>query len=89
MKKTIFQKEMKSPKFKANYEEIAMKLDIGEKIAELRHKRKMTQEDLAKMLHTSRSAIIRYESGEYAHYNLLTLIKIAKAFDKEIKVKFV
>jgi len=89
MKKTIFQKEMKSPKFKAIYEEIAMKLDIGEKIAELRHKRKMTQEDLAKMLHTSRSAIIRYESGEYAHYNLFTLVKIAKAFDKEIKVKFV
>ena len=89
MKKSIFQKEMKNPKFKAIYEGIAMKLDIGETIAELRHKHKMTQENLAKMLHTSRSAIIRYESGEYAHYNLITLVKIAKAFNKELEVKFV
>ena len=33
-RKSIFQKEMKSPKFKAIYKEIAMKLNIGEKVDE-------------------------------------------------------
>ena len=89
MKKSIFQKEMKNPKFKAIYEGIAMKLSIGERIAELRHKRKMTQMQLARKVHTSRTAIARYENGEYAHYNVFTLLKIAKAFNKELEVKFV
>lgn len=89
MKKSIFQKEMESPKFKATYEEVAMKLGIGEEIAELRHKSKLSQLELARRVHTSRSAIARYENGEYAHYNLFTLLKIAKALNKELKVKFI
>ena len=63
-----------------------MKLGIGEEIAELRHKHKMTQLELAKKVHTSRSAIARYENGEYAHYNLLTLLRIAKALKAELNV---
>lgn len=89
MKKSIFQKELENAKFKAIYEENAMKLSLGERIAELRHKRKMTQSELAKKVHTSRTAIARYENGEYAHYNLFTLLRIAKAFKKELEVKFI
>lgn len=80
---------MEEPKFKALYEEIAVKLSIGEKIAELRHKRKMTQLELARKVHTSRSAIARYESGEYNRYNVVTLAKIAKALNTDLKVSFI
>ncbi len=89
MKKSIFQKKMEDVKFRALYEEIAIKLSIGEKIAELRHKHNMTQQELAKKIHTSRSAIARYESGTYNRYNFCTLAKIAKALDTDLKVSFI
>ena len=47
MKKSIFDKKMESPKFKAVYDEVSAKMSIGEQIAELRHKAKMSQLELA------------------------------------------
>jgi len=88
-KKSIFAKKMEDPKFKAVYEEVAVKLSIGEKIAELRHKREMTQAELAKKVHTSRTAIARYESGKYDNYNLRTLKRIARALGAKLKITFV
>jgi len=61
MKKSIFNKKMKDPKFKAIYDEVAAQLAIGEKISELRHKANMTQKELADEVHTSRTSIARYE----------------------------
>jgi len=89
MKKSIFCKKMRDSKFKAVYEKTAMKLSIGEEIARLRHERKLNQLELAKRVHTSRTAIARYESGNYAHYNLLTLLKIAKALNAKLNVSLV
>ena len=43
MKKSIFDKKMESPKFKAVYDEVSSKMSIGEQIAELRHRAKMSQ----------------------------------------------
>ena len=43
MQKSIFDKKMEDPKFKAVYDEVAAQLSIGEQIAELRHKAKMSQ----------------------------------------------
>jgi len=88
MRKTIFEKEMEDPKFKAIYDEISAQIDIGEQIAELRHKSKMTQLQLAKKVKTSRSAIARYESGEYDSFSIKTLTRIARAFHKNLKVSF-
>jgi transcriptional regulator with XRE-family HTH domain len=88
MGKSIFDKEMENPKFKAIYDEISAQMDIGEQIAELRHKAKMSQLELAKKVKTSRTAIVRYESGEYKSFNIKTLAKIARAFHKNLKVSF-
>ena len=88
MKKSIFDKEMENPKFKAIYDEVSTKMDIGEQIAELRHKAKMSQLELAKRVHTSRSAIARYESGDYDKYNVSTLTRIARALHKRLNISF-
>ncbi|EKD28868.1 MAG: helix-turn-helix protein [uncultured bacterium] len=88
-KQSIFDKEMSDPKFKAVYNEIALKLGIGEQIAELRHKRNMTQLKLAKKAHSSRSAVARYESGNYNNYNIKTLAKIASALNADFKISLV
>ena len=87
-KRSIYDRKMADPKFKAIYDEVAIDLAIGEKIAELRHKQHMTQLELAKRVHTSRTAIARYESGDYENYNVATLKKIAKALGKHLEVSF-
>ena len=88
MQKSIFDKEMENPKFKATYDEISAQMDIGEQIAELRHKAKLSQLELAKKVNTSRTAIIRYESGDYNSFNVKTLIKIARAFHMNLRIYF-
>lgn len=85
-KKSIFHKKMEDPEFKAVYEKTAMKLNIGEEIARLRHERKLTQQELARKVHSSRPAIARYERGDYARYNLITLLKIAEALNAKLDV---
>ena len=88
MRKSIFDKEMESPKFKSVYDEVSANMSIGEQIAELRHKAKMSQLELAQRVNTSRTAIARYESGEYDSFNVKTLTKIARAFRKNLKISF-
>ncbi len=79
---------MKNPKFRKTYKAESFKLNIGESIAKLRHKNKLTQLELAQKAQTSRSAIARYESGDYENYNIVTLQKIAQALGRELKVSF-
>ena len=88
MKKSIFDKKMENPKFKAVYDEVSAQMHIGEQIAQLRHRAKMSQLELAKRVDTSRTAIARYESGDYNGYNVGTLMRIAKALHKRLKISF-
>jgi transcriptional regulator with XRE-family HTH domain len=88
MKKSIFDKKMENPEFKAVYEEVSAEMNLGEQIARLRHEARISQSELAKRVSTSRTAIARYESGNYSRYNLVTLARIAKALHKKLKVSF-
>ena len=88
MKKTIFDKKMENQKFKIVYDEVSAKMSVGEQIAELRHKAKISQLELAKKAQTSRTAIARYESGNYKNYNVNTLAKIAGALHKKLNISF-
>ena len=88
MKKSIFDKKMENQKFKVIYDEVSARMSIGEQIAELRHKTKMSQLELANKAHTSRTAIARYESGNYNNYNVSTLSKIAGALHKKLEISF-
>ena len=86
MKKSIFDKKMENPRFKSVYDEVSAKMSVGEQIAEFRHQAKMSQLELARKVHTSRTAIARYESGEYDRYNVSTLARIARALHKRLKI---
>lgn len=88
MKKSIFDKKMDDRKFKAIYDEVSAKMSIGEQIAELRHRAKISQLELAKKVHTSRTAIARYERGDYDRYNVGTLARIAKALHRKLTISF-
>lgn len=88
MKKPLFNKKIENPKFKAVYNQVSTQMNIGEQIARLRHKAKMSQLELAKKVSTSRTAIARYESGDYNRYNVVTLARIAQALHKRLKISF-
>jgi len=59
------------------------------KIAELREKKGLSQQQLAKLMGTSQQAISRIESGEYEGFTLKTLEKIAEATGMRVKIEFV
>ena len=90
-KKTITyaDKLLENKSFKEDFEREYENLVISEKIAELRHKAHLTQEELAKRVHTTKSAISRYESDRYKGYSVTLLQKIASACSADLQISFV
>ncbi|MGA1825457.1 MAG: helix-turn-helix domain-containing protein [bacterium] len=87
--KTYLDKLMENEEFKEKFEKEYSKLAISEKIAKLRKSAHLTQEALAEKVHTTKSAISRYESAGYNGYSLTLLEKIAHACGADVEVKFI
>jgi len=81
--------DIKDPEFKAHYQEERQALKLAMKIAELREKKGLSQQQLARLMGTSQQAISRIESGEYEGFPLKTLEKIAEATGMRVKIDFV
>jgi HTH-type transcriptional regulator / antitoxin HipB len=81
--------DIKDPEVKAHYEEEKQALMLAIKISELREKKGLSQQQLAKLMGTSQQAISRIESGEYEGFTLKTLEKIAEATGMRVKIEFV
>ena len=77
----------KSPDFEAIVKKEFAELRIGFAIRELRQKNGMTQEQLARRLKTTKSAVSRLENSS-GGARLETLEKIAQAFGKELVIEF-
>lgn len=84
----VLQQEFKDKDFRKYYEEEGKKLEVGYKIAQLRRKIGMTQEQLATRTATSQTVISRLESGNYWRCSLSTLEKIAMATGTHLTVGF-
>ena len=87
--KTYFDKLMEDKSFKKKFDEGYKNFLVSEKIAELRHKANLTQEQLARKINTTKSAISRYENSDYKGYSLPLLRKIASACGADLRVSFV
>ena len=81
--------DIKDPEFRAHYEEEKQALMLAIKISELRAKKGLSQQQLAKLMGTSQQAISRIESGEYEGFTLKTLEKIAESTGMRVKIEFV
>ncbi len=86
--KTYADKLFSDKSFREDFEQEYKNLVISEKIAGLRHKAHLTQEELAERIHTTKSAISRYESNNYQGYSLSLLQKIAVACGADLEVGF-
>jgi len=79
--------ELKDKEFKEMFEKERCKLKISYEMAQLRKKKKMSQEFLAKKLGTSQSVVARMEAGKQ-NFSLNTLQKIANVFNCGLDVEF-
>ena len=81
--------QLKDPAVKAAYEEEALFVELAIQVARLREQKGFTQRELAKRLHTSQQMISRLESPRNGSLSLRTLVKLAHALGKDVKVKFI
>ena len=89
-KKTNFDKfleaQYKIPNFKKGVEKEIERLEIALEIAKIRIKSELSQADLAKKVHTSRSAISRIENGNQ-NISVGLLKRIAEALNKKLVIR--
>ncbi|MGC2062607.1 MAG: helix-turn-helix transcriptional regulator [Thermodesulfovibrionales bacterium] len=87
--KSRLSEDLKDPEFRAHYQEERQALILAMKIAKLREKKGLSQQELAKLMRTSQQAISRIESGDYEGFTLKTLEKIAEATGTQLKIEFI
>ena len=85
LKKYVNDRKERDPEFAENYDEGYENFKIGATLKKARLEKGFTQEQLAKLLHTKKTAISRIENHA-EDIRLSTLEKYAKALDKEVKI---
>ena len=86
--KKVLKSKLNDSEFKKHYDHEGPKVQIGYKIALLRHKLGLTQKQLADKIQTTQTVIARLESGSYWQCSLRTLDKIATATGTTLEVHF-
>ncbi len=87
VEKYIDKKEATSPGFRKKIDEEYKNLRIGELIRQLRLSQGMTQEELARRLSTTKSAVSRLENHSES-VRLATIEKVAEVFGKKLILDF-
>ena len=85
LKKYVDDRKARDPEFAKNYDEGYENFKIGATLKKARLEKGFTQEQLAKLLHTKKTAISRIENHA-EDIRLSTLEKYARALDKEVKI---
>lgn len=83
----IKNRKARDPEFARAYEEGFDEFMLGAMLASAREKVGLTQDELARRVHTSKSAICRWER-QPSNMRVATLHKLAKAMGLHIRVKF-
>jgi len=87
--KDRLKEDMKDPEFRKAFEEEEVFASLAIQIAEIRQKMKLTQKQLARKLRTTQQNVSRLEDVQNRSYSIETLVKIADAFDKRLKISFI
>lgn len=81
--------DLNDPEFRRAFDEEEIYASLAIQIAKIRQKGKLTQQELAKRLHTTQQTVSRLENIHNKSYSLETLIKLARVLDKRLKVELV
>ena len=85
LEKYIQKREKNNPNFRKELEAERRNLRIGLRIKELRLEKGITQDQLAREIHTTKSAISRLENHAES-ITLATLEKVARALGKKVHI---
>jgi ribosome-binding protein aMBF1 (putative translation factor) len=77
---------LKDPKFRKEWEEAQVEIEVGKALIEARLKKKMSQQELAKRANTTQAVISRIESMN-ANPSIGLLKKIATALNLKLKIE--
>lgn len=86
--KTYFDTLMEDKRFREKFDEEYQNICIGEQIARTRQQAGLSQTVLAERIHTTKSAISRYESARYSGYTVGLLHRIANACGADLMIGF-
>ena len=75
-------------KLKKEYDSLAPRYELISKAIDVRLKKKMTQEEVAEKMGTTKSSISRFESGNY-NPTIDFLIRLSNALGKRLKVSMI
>lgn len=78
--------EMKNPEFKQAYTEEDIRTRLAYLIAEKRQKKRISQAELARRIHTKQQVISDIETLKHPNLTLSTLQKIAQALDARLRI---
>lgn len=81
--------QLKDEEFRNNFEEEGVYADLAIQVAKLREKEGLSQVQLAKILKTTQQTVSRLEDPGNNSLSLATLLKLARAFRKNLKIQFV
>jgi DNA-binding XRE family transcriptional regulator len=81
--------QLKDEEFKKSFEEEDIYADLAIEIARLRNERGLSQGDLARLLNTTQQNVSRLENPHNKSFSIMTLIKLARAFHKNVRIQFV
>jgi DNA-binding XRE family transcriptional regulator len=87
--KERLERDLRDPEFKKSFDEEEVYASIAIQIAKLRERQHLTQSGLAKKLHTTQQTVSRLEDINDDGYSVKTLMKIARAFHRKLRVEFV
>lgn len=81
--------DLKDPEFKKAFDEEEIYASLAIQIAKMRQKKKLTQRELARRLHTTQQTVSRLESPNNSSLTITTLLRLAQIFRKKLRVRFV
>jgi len=87
--KDRLKKDLRDSEFRKAFDEKEVYASLAIQIAKIRQKKNLTQQELAKRLHTTQQNISRLEDINNRSCSLKTLIKVARMLDKQLKVELV
>jgi len=87
--KDRLKKDLGDPEFRKAFDEEEVCASLAIQIAKIRQKKNLTQQELAKRLHTTQQTISRLENIDNRSYSLRTLIELAHVLEKRLKVELV
>lgn len=76
---------MRDPKFRAEYKALKPEYKLASTLIQLRLSKGLTQEELARKLHTKQASIARLESGASLP-SFSTVKRVAEALDAELDI---